>query len=167
LSQLRRELLSPHPYLPNQRPRRDQSMAAPNELATEDNPMVGEIPLEHQNPPQPSPVSPLPKSISLPNQNSVNTRSTTSNARYIVEIDLSPKYFEDCVNIGNYAISHHDIDISHVTSDGELFEMIWERYNSSRGVGLRRLFLQPKNVHFVMVSVLHAIQMVYSLEANS
>jgi hypothetical protein len=77
-----------------------------------------------------------------------------SGATHIVNIDFSPKYFEVCVNIGNYAIDHHEIDISRVTSDGELFELILDKYNSSRGIGLRRLFLRPQNVHFVMVSAL-------------
>ena len=75
-----------------------------------------------------------------------------SEASHIVNIAFSPKYFEVCINIGNYAIDHHEIDISRVISDGELFELIWNKYNSSRGIGLRRLFLRPRNVDFVMVS---------------
>lgn len=58
------------------------------------------------------------------------------------------------MNIGNYAIDHHEIDISNVESDSELFSRIWDRYNSSRGYGLRRIFLRPRNVDFVMVSAL-------------
>jgi hypothetical protein len=74
-----------------------------------------------------------------------------SEATHIVNI-FPPRYFEVCINIGNYAIDHHEIDISRITSDSELFELIWDKYNSSRGIGLRRLFLRPRSVHFVMVS---------------
>jgi hypothetical protein len=78
--------------------------------------------------------------------------SSLSGASHIVNIASSHRYFEVCINIGNYAIDHYEINISHVTSDSELFELIWAKYNSSRGIGLRRLFLRPWNVHFVMVS---------------
>lgn len=63
----------------------------------------------------------------------------------------SSSFFEVCTNVGKHKINHHEIDISQVDSDNELFKKIWERYNTSRGVGLRRLFLRPSNVHFVEV----------------
>ena len=75
-----------------------------------------------------------------------------SSATHIVNVSFSPRYFEVCVNIGNYAIDHHEIGISRVTSDSELFELVWDKYNSSRGIGLRRLFLRPRSIDFVMVS---------------
>jgi hypothetical protein len=78
--------------------------------------------------------------------------SSLSKAAHIINIAISPKYFEVCINIGNYAIDHHEVDITGVTSDSELFELIWDKYNSSRGIGLRRVFLRPRDVQFVMVS---------------
>lgn len=60
-------------------------------------------------------------------------------------------YFEICTNVGNYAVGHFEIDISEACTDGELFEKIWDTYNQSRGFGIRRLFLRPRDVHFVMV----------------
>jgi hypothetical protein len=69
-----------------------------------------------------------------------------------VNIAVSVGYFEVCVSKGNHAIDHHEIDISRITSDSELFELIWDKYNISRGSGLRRVFLRPRDVNFVMVS---------------
>ncbi len=60
-------------------------------------------------------------------------------------------YFEVCTNVGNYAVGHFEIDISEACTDGQLFEKIWDTYNQSRGFGIRRLFLRPRDVHFVMV----------------
>ncbi|KAI8930890.1 hypothetical protein NX059_011905 [Plenodomus lindquistii] len=71
----------------------------------------------------------------------------------VVNIAAPAKYFEICVNIGNFAIDHHEVDISEVATDSELFELIWEEYNTSRGRGLRRLFLRPRNIHFVEFSI--------------
>jgi hypothetical protein len=70
---------------------------------------------------------------------------------HIANTAFSPRYFEVCIDIGNSAIDHHEIDISRVTSDSELFELIWDMYNSSRS-RLRRLFFETRDVHFVMVS---------------
>ena len=94
------------------------------------------------------------QSAGLSSEKSIDvSASSQTGPIHIVNIGFSPKYFEVCINIGNYAIRHHEINISHVTSDSELFELIWDKYNESRGIGLRRLFLRPRNVHFVMVSV--------------
>ncbi|KAH7335627.1 heterokaryon incompatibility protein-domain-containing protein [Pyrenochaeta sp. MPI-SDFR-AT-0127] len=94
------------------------------------------------------------RSAGLSSQNPTNVLDPVrSRAAHIVNVTFSPRYFEVCINIGNYAIDHHEIDISRVTSDGELFELIWDKYNCSRGFGLRRLFLRPRDVHFVMFSV--------------
>ena len=73
-------------------------------------------------------------------------------------------YFEVCTNVGNYAVGHFEIDISEACTDGELFEKIWDTYNQSRGFGIRRLFLRPRDVHFVMVKN-HFISTYYA--ANS
>ncbi|KAF3025503.1 hypothetical protein E8E14_007646 [Neopestalotiopsis sp. 37M] len=64
-----------------------------------------------------------------------------------------PTYFEVCTNIGNSAVGHFELDISRTTTDGEMFDKIWGVYNLNRGIGLRRLFLRPCNVHFVLFSI--------------
>lgn len=87
-------------------------------------------------------------------QNSTTVASSSSGATHVVEINFAPKYFEVCTNVGNYTVDHQELDISRVVSDNELFEMILDKYNSSRGLGLRRIFLRPKDVHFVMVFIL-------------
>ena len=71
---------------------------------------------------------------------------------HLIHIPVTKRYFEVCVNIGNYAIDHHETDISDVENDSELFKRIWQKYCNSRGGRIRRLFLQPRNIHFVMVS---------------
>lgn len=92
------------------------------------------------------------RSAGLSSQNPTNVLDPVrSRPAHILNVTFSPRYFEVCINIGNYAIDHHEIDISRVTSDGELFELIWDKYNCSRGFSLRRLFLRPRDVHFVMV----------------
>ncbi|KAF2011334.1 hypothetical protein BU24DRAFT_354887 [Aaosphaeria arxii CBS 175.79] len=94
------------------------------------------------------------QSASSSSQKPIGTSNPSlSGASYIVDIAFPPRYFEVCVNIGNYAIDHHEIDISRVNSDSELFELIWDKYKVSRGIRLRRLFLRPRDVHFVMFSV--------------
>ncbi|KAJ8116403.1 hypothetical protein OPT61_g2161 [Boeremia exigua] len=90
-----------------------------------------------------------------------STQTTTHSSRPDLQTTLvqqkslarpsSPlEFFEVCVSVGNHAIDHHEIDISRVDSDSELFELVWDRYNISRGRGLRRLFLRPSDVNFVM-----------------
>lgn len=70
---------------------------------------------------------------------------------HTINVKVLPKFFEVCINIGNHEIDHQELDISEVTTDAELFSMIWNQYNASRGIGFRRLFLKPRNVHFVLV----------------
>jgi hypothetical protein len=85
-------------------------------------------------------------------RDSVNTSNASPHTSdHVVDITFPPGYFEVCVSTGNFAIDHHEIDISRVTSDSELFELVWDKYNLSRG-GLRRLFLRPRDINFVMVS---------------
>jgi hypothetical protein len=79
-----------------------------------------------------------------------------------VDIAVSVGYFEVCVSKGNHAIDHHEIDISRITSDSELFELIWDKYNVSRGRGLRRVFLRPRDVNFVMVRKSTNLQLIQS-----
>lgn len=45
------------------------------------------------------------------------------------------------------AIEHHEIDISNVKSDAELFQKIWDSNVLSCGNGIRSLLLQPSDVH--------------------
>ena len=79
------------------------------------------------------------------------TNATTKEV-YMINVDNpAPKYFEVCINAGNHAVDHYELDISESTSDGALFVKIWEKYRMSRGFGLKRLFLRPRDVHFVMV----------------
>ncbi|ETS79269.1 hypothetical protein PFICI_09122 [Pestalotiopsis fici W106-1] len=83
---------------------------------------------------------------------------TTSNQHPVgltkVTVDRGESiYFEVCTDIGNSAVGHFEIDITQTATDGELFEKIWDIYNRNRGVGLRRLFLRPCNVHFVLFSI--------------
>jgi hypothetical protein len=61
------------------------------------------------------------------------------------------QFFEVCVNRGNHAVRLKEIDLDFVMSDRDLFEQIWDRYNRNRGNGIRRIFLKPHDVHFVMV----------------
>ncbi|KAL1801088.1 hypothetical protein ACET3X_001430 [Alternaria dauci] len=108
---------------------------------------------------QTSPGSPPPAltSTPLPGSSAGNipsiVRPMPSGTDCVVEINSPLKYFEVCVSTGNHAIDHHEVDISRISSDSELFEMIWDKYNISRGIGLRRLFLRPSDVNFVMFSV--------------
>jgi hypothetical protein len=83
-----------------------------------------------------------------------------SGADHVVNIAFSVGYFEVCVSTGNHAVDHHEIDISRITSDSELFELIWDKYNLSRGMGLRRVFLRPRDVNFVMVSRLSHLSLI-------
>jgi hypothetical protein len=68
---------------------------------------------------------------------------------------ISPKYFELCLSTSNHKVKHVELDITNITSDGGLFEKIWDGYNKHRGYGVRRYFLRPRDVHFVLVSSLN------------
>lgn len=105
----------------------------------------------------PGPNDILPGDTSSQNRTNVSSTSIPGSDR-VINITFPPGYFEVCVSTGNHAIDHHEIDISRITSDSELFELIWDKYNSSRGIGLRRLFLRPRDVNFVMVSYVLPLQ---------
>lgn len=62
------------------------------------------------------------------------------------------QFFEVCVNTGNYEVRLQEINLSWVMSDSDLFQLIWGRYSHSRGYRIRRIFLKPRDVNFVMVS---------------
>ncbi|KAI0543072.1 heterokaryon incompatibility protein-domain-containing protein [Xylaria digitata] len=64
-----------------------------------------------------------------------------------------PIYFEVCTNVGNSAVGHFELDITQITTDGGLFKEVWKIYAQSHGFGLRRLFLRPRDVHFVLFSI--------------
>lgn len=62
------------------------------------------------------------------------------------------QFFEVCINTGNHAVRLKEIDLALVASDRDLFNQIWDRYRHTRGYGIRKIFLKPRDVHFVMVS---------------
>jgi hypothetical protein len=65
------------------------------------------------------------QSASLSSQKRINVSDPSlSRATHLINIAFSPRYFKVCINIGNYAIDHYEIDISHITSDSELFKLI-------------------------------------------
>jgi hypothetical protein len=61
------------------------------------------------------------------------------------------QYFEVCINAGNYAVTLNEISLDYVKSDADLFGQILDRYRKTRGYGIRKIFLKPRDVHFVMV----------------
>ena len=89
-----------------------------------------------------------------PSRPSTPGLNSTAQAAHVINIDNPvPKYFEVCINAGAHAVGHYELDISESTSDGALFVKIWEKYKMSKGFGLRRFFLRPRDVHFVMVII--------------
>ncbi|KAI1455427.1 hypothetical protein F4805DRAFT_436170 [Annulohypoxylon moriforme] len=72
------------------------------------------------------------------------------------------KYFEVCLNVGRHVVNLGEIDISSVTSDGELFDKIWETYHSIKGADwkarLQNWFLEPDDVSFILFGVLRRHQ---------
>jgi hypothetical protein len=78
-------------------------------------------------------------------------RALQTTPRNIVQPKTVPQYFELCLNARNHKVKHVELDISNITSDGGLFERIWDIYNAHRGYGISWFFLRPNNVHFVVV----------------
>ncbi|KAI1086618.1 hypothetical protein F5B19DRAFT_129562 [Rostrohypoxylon terebratum] len=74
----------------------------------------------------------------------------------------SKKYFEVCVSVGRYAINLGEIDISSITSDGQLFDEIWKTYRGMKGkdwkAALRNWFLEPDDILFVLFGVVNRHQ---------
>jgi hypothetical protein len=88
---------------------------------------------------------------SSPPFNVQSTSAVTSNMP--LSLANSKKMFlELCVNTGELDISLGEIDVSNVTSDGELFRRIYQCYKEIRGHRMRRIFLKPVDVHFIHVS---------------
>ncbi len=102
--------------------------------------------------------SPRPKGSPIANPSAPDptqiVSSTITEAVHAVDFNYEylAKFLEVCLDRPNYDIKHHEIEISKVGSDRELFEKIWDMYNSSRGIGLQRFFLRPRDVHFVVVN---------------
>lgn len=63
------------------------------------------------------------------------------------------KFIELCVNTGEFQHQLAEIDVSHVTSDGQLFRLIRERYRAVRSFRAKYFILKPADVHFVRFSV--------------
>ncbi|KAF2760195.1 hypothetical protein EJ05DRAFT_483965 [Pseudovirgaria hyperparasitica] len=74
------------------------------------------------------------------------TRSTSQET-------LTLRWFELCVDVGDYTTDHYEIDISQVSSDAELFRLIRERYKSAKRGFARQWLLKPRDVHFVLFSM--------------
>jgi hypothetical protein len=151
LDQLKREVSSWAVPFTQQAPPSGTSMSPPNADSGISGPGTIHLRPMHSMGPSSGPGGVVSAGSSSQNTTNVSNHSL-STATHIVNISFLPKYFEVCINLGNYAIDHYEIDISRVTSDSELFELIWDKYNLSRGIGLRRLFLRPRSIHFVMVS---------------
>ncbi|CVL06786.1 uncharacterized protein FMAN_11882 [Fusarium mangiferae] len=79
--------------------------------------------------------------------------STTESSQLNVK-----RFFEVCISMGNHAVRLEEIDLSSVHSDGALFKHIWNRYRQSRGFCMRRLFLKPRDVHFVQFCLNRSLQ---------
>ena len=67
------------------------------------------------------------------------------------------RYFELCINHSGLEKRLHEIDISNVTSDGELFCKIKEQYLRLRGSLHQSFYLRkPVDIHYVRVSILRS-----------
>ncbi|KAK0642084.1 hypothetical protein B0T16DRAFT_224837 [Cercophora newfieldiana] len=68
-----------------------------------------------------------------------------------------PRYLELCVSVGQHSVNLGEINISSVTTDGQLFKKIWESYReikkSSSESTLRNWFFKPDDVFFVHFGV--------------
>jgi hypothetical protein len=63
-------------------------------------------------------------------------------------------FFELCVNTGLYNVNLGEINLKDVSTDAELFSRIYQEYKGIRGHRIRRTFVRPANIHFVLVSTL-------------
>lgn len=79
-----------------------------------------------------------------------NAASTTTLNEVFID-NSRPKYFEVCVNTGGHAIGHIELDITKISTDSDLFKMVWNEYNLIRGYNIKRFVLKPCGIHFVMV----------------
>lgn len=117
-------------------------------------------------------VNQLPTTNSISSNNSSNVNpsqishrnvqnSTSSSCNQTLQQCPMNKYFELCVNMGEYNVSLVEIEIatpqSKITTDGQLFKKIKENYNKQRGflkTNVFRLF-KPARVDFVQVNTVH------------
>ena len=67
------------------------------------------------------------------------------------------KYFELCINYGKWERRLGEIDISAISTDGELFRAIRSKYEGIRGFRTKKLYLlEPVDIHFVQVRIQYA-----------
>ncbi|KLO82672.1 uncharacterized protein LW93_9876 [Fusarium fujikuroi] len=69
-----------------------------------------------------------------------------------------PKFFELCVTVGKHSVRLGEINISSVTTDGQLFKKIWHSYReiktSTLGATIKGWFFKPSDVFFVHFGVM-------------
>ncbi|KAF5617908.1 hypothetical protein F25303_13153 [Fusarium sp. NRRL 25303] len=92
-----------------------------------------------------------------------NNNGRVSSRRNIRSLDNShrvgvPKFFELCVTVGKHSVRLGEINISSVTTDGQLFRKIWDSYReiktSTFGATIRGWFFKPSDVFFVHFGVM-------------
>ena len=92
-----------------------------------------------------------------PSQPSVHTPSSTTRgttpASGRATGDAGKRFIELCVNTGEFQRQLAEIDISDVSSDGQLFDRIRERYREVRSFRTKYILLKPVDIHFVQFSV--------------
>jgi len=96
--------------------------------------------------------TPLPPTQITANGSSNATLIPTGGSSSQVISPAARKYFELCVNTGLLDIKLGEIDITDVTTDGQLFEKIRQRYERIRGHRMNRVFVRPTNIHYVKVN---------------
>lgn len=64
------------------------------------------------------------------------------------------KYFELCVNTGQFRKTLGEIDVTQCASDGSLFAQIRATYLRLRNYRAKHFLLEPTEVHFVQVRYL-------------
>ncbi|KAH7191480.1 hypothetical protein BKA60DRAFT_584985 [Fusarium oxysporum] len=106
------------------------------------------------------------ESLSQPSQRrerQPNSNGRVSSLRNIRSLDNSqrvcvPMFFELCVTVGKHSVRLGEINISSVTTDGQLFKKIWDRYQeiktSTFGATIRGWFFKPSDVLFVHFGVM-------------
>ncbi|CAN9426566.1 unnamed protein product [Alternaria alternata] len=62
-------------------------------------------------------------------------------------------YFELCVNTGIHNVNLGEINLEDVSTDAKLFNRIYQEYKRIRGHRIRRIFVRPADIHFVLFSV--------------
>ncbi|CVK85989.1 uncharacterized protein FPRN_06373 [Fusarium proliferatum] len=92
-----------------------------------------------------------------------NNNGRVSSRQNIRSLDNServgvPKFFELCVTVGKHSVRLGEINISSVTTDGQLFKKIWDSYReiktSTLGATISGWFFKPSDVFFVHFGVM-------------